>query len=202
MSYEAKCLVTEDAVLAPSQRSGWTRYERVNPVPAELLAAYREIVAFSELIGAPRLVVVRSAGGAAGIYFGGSGVIVLGLEDVRDLALAVVDAEFGLLPLARRRRVFPAMFYLAAGRILAHEVGHAMDHAGLPVPYEDAEPAADFFAGCIDARRGKDRRLGALVFWETGCNKPQCSHPPSGARADAYCFGYDLEVATTIAWSA
>lgn len=87
------------------------------------------------------------------------------------------------------------LYYSLLGRVLAHEVGHALRSRGVGTPFEDEEKAADYLAGILDAKRHKSRVLGEKFFFSIGCNHPGCDHPTSEARRAAYNQGYDDQLA-------
>lgn len=156
-----------------------------------MATAYYEMIAVVPgLPCAPPLMAVENAGGAGGLYFAGGGPIVVGHQDVRDLAVRYVQAfvcsDLRFVP----RKAINQAYALVYGRILAHEFGHALDEAGFDAPFCHQEARADYLAGKIDAARGKDPTLGARLFWSIGCEGPSCTHPSHDARAEAYLRGY------------
>lgn len=89
------------------------------------------------------------------------------------------------------------LYYSIAGRVLAHELGHALRSRGVVAPYADEEANADYLAGALDAARGKSRLLGEEFFFSIGCNRAGCDHPPSAVRKAAYSRGYDEQLQVT-----
>lgn len=68
---------------------------------------------------------------------------------------------------------------LVYGRVIAHELGHALDEAVLA------------------AGQGPGARRA--VFWTLGCVGRACTHPPHQVRASAYLEGYHAELAMILA---
>lgn len=160
-----------------------------------MAAAYIEMITVVRgLPCAPALLAVEDAGGMGGFYFTGGGPIVVGHQDVLDLAVRYVQAfvcsDLRFVP----KKAIEQAYALVYGRILAHELGHALDEAGFGTPFRHQEARADYLAGKIDAARGKDSTLGARLFWSIGCEGPSCTHPSHDARAEAYLRGYGDQV--------
>lgn len=172
---------------------------RRTPVPAAMAAAYYEMVSVvPELSYVPQLIAVEDAGGAGGLYLTGGGPIVVGHRDVLGLALRYVRT-FVAADLLVPMEVIEWAYALVYGRIVAHELGHALDESGFYAPFSHPEARADYLAGMIDAARGKDRTLGARLFWGIGCAGPACTHPPHDMRAEAYLRGYRDQVSASCA---
>ena len=168
--------------------------------PDVLAAAYREMLGVVPLASAPRLAVVASAHGAGGMF--SPGLIVVGKKDV--LALVdqlVVDYDYEL-----RRTVKPTVWLrphivvralrrMVSTRVVAHELGHALVHAGFRTPYpHEEEAAADYLAGRMDAACGRRTDLARLLFHAIGCSGARCTHPEPDQRVAAYECGYGDQV--------
>lgn len=152
--------------------------------PGDLVAAYADMLRcagfmVSEARSAesnpmirkgPKLECVEDLGGAGGRYV--DGLILIGLVDAQRLANSI-----GILPA------------FVAGRLLAHELGHALRRAGAWAPYDREEDAADFLAGSLDGMRRKDPRLGALVFRALGA-RGDATHSDADARERVYLEGF------------
>lgn len=192
--------MTIDNVLVVFADGDVRAYDRLR-VPRPFLAAYREMKAAAQgMICVPELHYVDTVDGFGGFYVSGGGPIVIGQQDVRDLAVDYVVnymSADGRIPKA----TFEAVVAMVYGRILSHEFGHALDDAGYAAPFFDPEERADFFAGRLDRVRGKSELLGARFFFGIGCEGPSCTHPAHGVRATAYLHGYAVQDAFMRRWA-
>lgn len=178
----------------------WARL-KVVPTPRELAAAYSSMYRATDLSCAPRLVVVTSAGGAGGLFM--PGLIVVGREDALTIARRMWRQEHRrlrstiagyLLRHGIRTRNYLAFLEMAVlGRIVAHELGHALVYEGHETPFDHPEAAADYLAGRLDAARGREGRIGEAIFRGIGCRELICSHPSPHGRALAYASGYRFQ---------
>lgn len=175
------------------------RLERTR-VPAVIRKTFKEMVWLSGLACAPRMEFVRSLGGFGGAYL--AGLILVGVEDARELAQNIWAKHkdflkrrmLALCGKKKSQRCQPGRLFQAAvqGRMLAHELGHAMrDFVETPTPFDNEEAAADYLAGKLDALRGEDWRRGRLIFYSIGCEGLFCTHPTPCGRAHAYVSGYE-----------
>ncbi len=177
------------------------RYLRVSdPHPPEIGNAYREMLdLFPPLPVLPRLEFVRSLRGKAGLFT--ERLIVVGVMDALEIAEQIWRRHRDWVMrrvayLHGGQRFDPEMsrrflFVFVAGRIIAHEFGHALRRyldVWTPYPF-DEEASADFWAGVIDRLRRKDHELGQEVFFAIGCDGPGCRHPTPDGRAHAYLAG-------------
>lgn len=159
--------------------------------PPELAEAYRRMLVIAKPKRAPRLLCRDVVGGSAGRWFS-LGVIVLGLNEIDALA----DKLWWKLRLdqrwARRLPHRDHLRHVARVFILAHELGHELNHEGRSSPHDmHAEAAADYWAGQITARlTGIDGELGATFFALIGCNEKFCTHPSSDGRSQAFRDGF------------
>jgi hypothetical protein len=94
-----------------------------------------------------------------------------------------------------RPTLFRFVVEAATVRCMAHELGHALIAGGMVNPYApDGEAGADYYAGRLDAARGRNRQLGEMFFWSIGCVGPSCTHPRPDVRAGAYGAGYGIQL--------
>lgn len=176
-----------------------TRLERTR-VPAAIGKAFKEMVWLSGLACSPRLEFVRSLLGYGGAYL--VGLILLGVEDAREIAQNIWTKHKDFLTRRmlelcgkkKSQRCQPGRLFQAAvqGRVLAHELGHAMrNFLGTSTPFDNEEAAADYLAGKLDALRGENWRVGRVIFYSIGCEGLFCTHPTPCGRAHAYVTGYE-----------
>lgn len=136
------------------------------------------------------------------MFVPGSDAILIGIQDQRDIAARVISqwpVELTEIYIQSNhgRRPSPQQlldFALKAAirRCMAHEIGHALLHAGYPNPFApDEEAGADYYAGKFDAARNLRQDLGEMFFFSIGCVGPTCDHPAPHARAHAYRAGYE-----------
>lgn len=162
--------------------------------PEELAREYAAMLTWAHPQRRPRLM-CRDHVAQVGRWFA-QGVLVLGLEDIRQRAqllrrMLQVRQQHGtwLRPVPH-----PAELNRFARRqVLAHELGHELNrHDRRASPFDEhPEAAADFWAGWLEAQRlGGDEALGAAFFALIGCNQAGCSHPTSSKRAEAYQAGF------------
>lgn len=123
------------------------------------------------------------------------GVVVLGLEDIRERARLLERRLHVRKTQGHWSPPVPDLDSLdafAQRQVLAHEIGHELDqHERRSSPYVHPEAVADYWAGWLEGQRsGSDEDLGAEFFAVLGCNVQGCSHPRSSDRADAYRQGF------------
>jgi hypothetical protein len=169
----------------------------VESTPQMFVDAYADMARVYKYADPPRLLFAKSAFDTGGFFT--PGLIVVGLKDSKAIAenlanvggMALDNAIEAHLRRTRRRLTSREAFILCAVRmrIIAHELGHALIHAGVSAQYDDAEASADYIAGVLDGYRGEGIELGELLFWSIGCNGPSCTHPPPPARMGAYRAG-------------
>lgn len=175
------------------------RYRR-ELVPIVVQDAFREMRRASALSCPPHLEFVESLRGAGGVYY--DSLILIGMQDSKQIAEGiwctyeewVTQKLRYLCALYGCRGCDPQQFLVIAvqGRILAHEMGHAMrELGGAWTPFDNEEAAADFLAGVLDALRGRDVELGKVIFYSIGCEEFWCTHPSPCGRAHAYVSGYE-----------
>jgi hypothetical protein len=139
------------------------------------------------------------------MFSGNDWVILVGVGDMLHAAGNVLAhwypaAEAVCMAGSRGHRPSrPALlqFVMAAAtvRCMAHEFGHALIASGMANPYEpDGEAGADYYAGRLDAARGRSRQLGEMFFWSIGCVGLSCTHPRPDVRAAAYGAGYGVQL--------
>src|SRR5262245_37871038 len=169
-------------------------------VPPRVASAYQEmVVAAAGLCAPPPLHVVESARGAGGLYLRGGGPIIVGHRDAVELAVRYIMTFVTRGPGRVPRELFVAALDMVYGRVIGHELGHALDEAGVPAPFTDPWQRADYVAGILDALLAKDPALGARFFWSLGCVGPACTHPPPQVRASAYLAGYHAQLSVMTA---
>lgn len=123
------------------------------------------------------------------------GVVVLGLEDIRERARLLERRLHVRKTQGHWSPPVPDLDSLdtfAQRQVLAHEIGHELDqHERRPSPYAHPEAVADYWAGWLEGQRpGSDEDLGAEFFAVLGCNVQGCTHPRSSDRAKAYRQGF------------
>lgn len=164
-------------------------------IPARVVSAFQEMIAVATgLCCVPWLYAVEDAHGLGGFYVRGGGPIVIGHRDVVQLATTYVTTFLTKKLRHLPKEAFVDVLDLVYGRVLAHELGHALDEAGFASPFLHPEARADYFAGVLDALRGKDAALGSRFFATIGCKGLACTHPPHDVRATAYLTGYSDQV--------
>lgn len=171
-------------------------------VPLFLVRAVRQMIAAAPVLSGVVVYLVKTTRGRGG-FFLAPNLIVLGLDDAVAIAehireehadqIAAISLDHMLRHGWTSEPDFSFLVYSAMGRLLAHELGHALRYRGWWAPFTDEEANADYLAGFLDSRRGKDPLLGSMVFFSIGCNFPGCDHPPSGVRSAAYEMGYEDE---------
>lgn len=155
------------------------------PAESSLRRAYDEMVQESRLECPPSLVFVDSLGGAGGLFLGD--LILVGVADAEGIARRVLPR---VVPRARFWEALPPLVMVVTEKIIAHELGHALDAEGLlDAPFRDPEARADYAAGWLDKVRGRDRGLGRAIFKAIGCEGLLCTHPSPAGRAHAYVTG-------------
>jgi len=168
------------------------------PGEARLRGAYARMTwLFPNLSCAPRLAFVQGLGGRGGIY--ADGLIVIGVEDAIDVAARIWRSDYSQVvrTLARphhrtQEDLMVALVVEVMGRVIAHELGHAVRRTSrYRTPYQNEELAADFTAGWIERRTSKIGQLGCRIFHAIGCNEIPCTHPNSAARVCAYAWGWN-----------
>lgn len=182
-----------------------THFDRAQ-VPSEIANAFQKMWELAGFSCPPRLEFVRTLHGTGGLYV--NGLIVVGIADAEEIARSIWT-EWGDRVKERARQicqnpwlssteVYEFVRVAVQGRIVAHELGHAMrDDLAEPTPFDDEEAAADFLAGKLDALRGKDRELGSLIFYAIGCEGLLCTHATPCGRAHAYVTGYERGLGTS-----
>jgi hypothetical protein len=179
---------------------------RVQPPPgmAEEYAAMTQLTPLAQ--SPPAVEFYSDLHGVGGIFSGNDWGILVGVGDMLRAADKVLAnwypaAEAVCMGAGSRgqRPSRPALFQFvmaaATVRCMAHELGHALITSGMANPYEpDGEAGADYYAGRLDAARGRNRQLGEMFFWSIGCVGPSCVHPRPDVRAAAYGAGYGVQL--------
>jgi hypothetical protein len=171
-------------------------------IPPRLLRAYADMTAKVRWpAGPPILEFYDDLHGVGGLFIPGDWVVAVGVRDTDEIADGLLR-EYGetLTALAReqgqRARVQvtkprDVVRGAVVGRVMAHELGHALLALGLNNPHApDVEAGADYWAARLDAARQKDWRLGELIFRAIGCTGLMCTHPSPAVRANVYVEGY------------
>lgn len=174
------------------------RVLNVVDTPKPIRTAYNEMLRIHPLKAPPRLVFAQSAFDSGGFFT--PGLIVIGVNDSEQIADEVWDSWYDevneeierLLAVkgVRASSNYEVLRRSVWGRILAHELGHALRYVGVKTPFADEEAAADCIAGFFDGRRGKSLKLGEILFSSIGCEGSACTHPPPQERRTAYRTGY------------
>lgn len=180
-----------------------TKQANLVPPPSGMQKAFSDMIACTTLRShPPALEFYDNLHGAGGMFVPDQWVIMVGLRDMREIAADVAqrwpDELINLYAggYGGRRASTPQLveysITAATGRCIAHEIGHAMIYKGYWNPYDpDQEAGADYYAGKLDAARGRSRALGKMFFFSIGCVGPSCDHPSPSVRAAAYDAGYD-----------
>jgi hypothetical protein len=178
---------------------------RLIPTPPRLQAEFDDAAGRTGLRSeVAELEVYDDLHGAGGMFDAGPWVVLVGARDVDDAGRMVVERwTKDLLKLyangnggarATPEELLAYAVEAAMRRYIAHGIGHALIAMGNPNPYQpDEEAGADYYAGKLDAARGRSRALGELVFHSIGCADPSCGHPSPTARVAAYGAGYDAQ---------
>lgn len=196
------------ALDAPPTLRGYRepRISRRLPTPQAMADAYASMLHAVKGLPPPRLEFFDTLHGSGGLFFFDSWVIGIGLTDAGVIADALLrdhpdEVRRIALELAAGRRLARVdlrkiILGGVMGRVIAHELGHALLARGYRNPYApDAEAGADFYAAKFDAARGKNGRLGQLVFHTVGCTGRLCTHPSPDTRAAVYAHGYNEQLA-------
>jgi hypothetical protein len=179
---------------------------RVQPPPgmAEEYAAMTQLTPLAQT--PPGVDFYSDLHDVGGIFSGNDWVILVGVGDMLRIASTVLQSwqhaaeAVCMASNGGQRPSRPALFRFVVGaatvRCMAHELGHALIARGMANPYApDGEAGADYYAGRLDAARGRNRQLGEMFFWSIGCVGPSCTHPRPDVRAGAYGAGYGLQLA-------
>jgi len=166
---------------------------------------YARMIASTSLLACPpALEFYDDLHGVGGLFSAPDWTIFVGIRDMQEIAAGVVSRwpkEIATLFVSGRVGVWPTAaavftfaFDAAVRRCVAHELGHALTSRGSPNPYEpDDEAGADYYAGRLDAARGRSRDLGEMFFYTIGCVGSYCEHPSPLYRAAAYRAGFDAQ---------
>ncbi|MBI5515227.1 MAG: hypothetical protein HY909_15730 [Deltaproteobacteria bacterium] len=187
--------------------AGGPELKSATPVfgPADMVAEYREMVGLTNLRSAPALEFYDDLHGVGGIFSAADWTILVGVRDMDQIAGAVLGRwsaqvaaiytqSYGSIPSAQTLPVYARE--VATRRCIAHELGHALIYSGARNPYApDDEAGADYWAGRLDAARGRSLELGEMFFWTIGCTSSSCDHPSPDVRAAAYRAGYESQLA-------
>jgi hypothetical protein len=178
---------------------------RVRP-PTGIAEEYTAMVALTSLARQPPVLeFYDDLHDVGGIFTGTDWAILVGVGDMQRIASRVLahgyrHAERAYMTRYRgilrpgQQAVFNFVVQAATARCMAHELGHAIIRTGAANPFTpDDEAGADYYAGRLDAARGRDRALGEMFFWSIGCTGPSCNHPSPDMRAAAYRAGYDAQ---------
>lgn len=171
-----------------------------------MTAAYAQMLAqIPSLRPAPALEFYDDLHGVGGLFIPTAWVIAVGVKDMERLVdnllatrhdeVVAIAHELAQASGTRPSSVRELLIGAAMGRCMSHELGHALIFRGWPNPYRpDEEAGADYYAGKLDAARGRDWRIGALFFAEIGCIGPTCTHPTPHERRNAYTYGYNEQL--------
>lgn len=175
-------------------------FARLLDAPKEWRQAYADMVARLSLPSAPTLEFFDTLHGVGGMFIPGDWAIAIGIADAKAITELLFTQHAAELvayakSLGAQRQVTVAHPYNVilggvVGRIMAHELGHAVLFCGGVNPEGDEEAGADYYAARIDAARGKDEGLGVAIFHSIGCTGSSCTHPSPEVRAGAYVHGY------------
>lgn len=167
--------------------------------PSHVRREFDAIVAQTAL-KPPTFEIYDSLRGVGGIFIADQWAIIVGMDDMRQIAAAMQRNWPGPLAallasaIGRRPRLEEIAEWLvweATSRCIAHEVGHALIYRGLGNPYHpDQEAGADYYAGRLDCARGNNLEIGKMFFQTIGCVGDLCTHPDPANRAAAYTAGY------------
>lgn len=133
------------------------------------------------------------------------GVVTVSPARVWELSEQVA-ADLGVSPeRAEEKSTVVDVFEGALRYLVAHEMGHAVDHfvpncildpacgtGSLVSQQLAAEPElrADTIAGWLAAKAGEDPCVGAEVAAKIGCEEEECEHPSRVARSSFYVMGF------------
>jgi hypothetical protein len=172
------------------------------PVPKEMTQAYTDMVSrLPGLIKAPTLEFYDDLQGFGGLFISDSWVIAVGQSDMERIVETLIatrpaDVDRVIRDIAAAQSapinsVRKVLLGGAMGRCMAHELGHSLIFLGYMNPYApDEEAGADYYAGRLDAARGRGGRLGEMFFRAIGCVGSMCHHPSPHGRVTAYSSGY------------
>lgn len=178
---------------------------RLIPTPPRLQAEFDDAAGRTGLRSeVAELGVYDDLHGAGGMFDAGPWVVLVGARDVEAVGRIVVERWANELATlyangnggaqAAPEELLAYAVEAAMRRYVAHEIGHALIAMGNPNPYQpDEEAGADYYAGKLDAGRGRSRALGEVIFHSIGCADPSCGHPSPTARVAAYGAGYDAQ---------
>lgn len=185
--------------LLSDQASERTIANRVG-MSLELSREYAAQVAHTSLKPPPTFELYDNLRGVGGLFIGDQWAIVVGVDDMRQIAAAMLQnwgrrlhalclAETGRWPQATDLNNW--LVWEATKRCIAHELGHALIFSGANNPYyADHEAGADYYAGRLGAARGHSLEIGKMFFEAIGCVGDFCIHPDPASRAAAYERGY------------
>jgi hypothetical protein len=188
---------------ASGQRT--TGVARRIPVPKEIVQAYTDMVSrVPDLARPPELEFYDDLHGVGGLFIADHWVIAVGQADMERIvenliatqpaSVARVVQDTAAAQGAPINSVRKVLLGGVMGRCIAHELGHALIFRGYVNPYApDEEAGADYYAGRLDAARGKGGRLGEMFFRAIGCVGPSCHHPSPQGRVVAYSSGYHAQ---------
>ena len=174
-------------------RTQGTQRYIVLETPLWLHEEIETVVAVSGLSCRPTVVLVPQT---QGIGFALEGLVVLGRQDIEDLAGRIWEQILLNAPYAHP--CAPAVTYadvsLTTWRfVIAHEMGHVHqfegDHSGSRKAWERG---ADVFAGKVSRHLCWDDAVGRMVAEAVGCSDVGCKQAyasPVG-RGNDYCQGY------------
>lgn len=175
--------------------------------PRGFAAAYADMCSRVPLLAPPpQLEFFDDLHDMGGLFIGGEWVVAVGLGDAKRIArrllgvhgaaLAEISKQLGFANGFSVKSVGDVILGAVVGRIMAHELGHALIFRGWENPFgADGEAGADYYAARLDAARGKDWRLGQVIFHSIGCTGASCTHPSPDGRASAYAHGYRVQQA-------
>lgn len=174
---------------------------------AAMAAEYEDMVSRTRLgRPPPTLEFYDDLHGVGGLFIGDQWAILIGERDMERIARNVIRqwpqhvARLYMNGNGGQRGTPQAVLAFAVTaatrRCIAHELGHALIYRGGANPYHpDAEAGADYYAGRLDAARGRHRLLGEMFFYSIGCIGDSCTHPSPPNRAAAYGAGYQQQLA-------